>query len=141
VGQGGNGRDQDPQQSGEPPGHNRQAYGSHVREDEALKARLDRLSDALAAQQADEAKASASSQGPEAESLQHGALGNVLSLAFRVMSEFVAAVMVGTALGWGVDRLFGTSPIFLILFLLLGAAAGFWNVYRIGMQKPGNNRE
>jgi ATP synthase protein I len=65
----------------------------------------------------------------------------VLSLAFRVLSEFVAAVMVGTALGWGVDRLFGTSPIFLILFLLLGAAAGFWNVYRIGTEKPANHRE
>ena len=106
-----------------------------------MKERLGRLSDVLAAQRANEAKASASGQGPGGESFQRGGLGNVLSLAFRVLSEFVAAVMVGTAMGWGLDRLLGTSPIFLIVFLLVGAAAGFWNVYRIGTEKPGNNRE
>ena len=141
MGQGGNGRDQDPQQFGEPPGQNRQAYGGRGNEDDVLRARLDRLSDALAAQQESEAKASASGQGQEGGSFRSGGLGNVLSLAFRVLSEFVAAVMVGTAMGWGLDRLLGTSPVFLILFVLLGAAAGFWNVYRIGMEKPRNNRE
>lgn len=109
--------------------------------DQALKARLDRLSDALAAQKANEAKASAGGQGPGGGSLQRGGLGNALSLAFRVLSEFVAAVLVGTGLGFGLDRLLGTSPIFLIVFLLMGAAAGFWNVYRIGTEKPGKNRE
>ncbi|HET6378395.1 MAG TPA: AtpZ/AtpI family protein [Methylocella sp.] len=64
-------------------------------------------------------------------------MGNVLSLAFRVLSEFVAAVVVGAAIGWGIDRLSGTTPWFLIVFLLFGAAAGFWNVYRIATEKPG----
>jgi ATP synthase protein I len=140
VGQGGNGRDQDPQQNGELPGQNRRTSGSRERGDDVLKARLDRLSDALAAQQASAAESSARGQRPHRVT-SPGGLGSVLSLAFRVLSEFVAAVMVGTALGWGVDRFFGTSPIFLILFLLLGAAAGFWNVYRIGTEKPANHRE
>jgi ATP synthase protein I len=64
-------------------------------------------------------------------------MGGVLSLAFRVMSEFVAAVVVGVAIGWGIDWLAGTTPWFLIVFLLFGVAAGFWNVYRIGTEKPG----
>jgi ATP synthase protein I len=137
VGQGGNGRDQDPQQNGEPPGQDRQANGSQKREDDALRARLNRLSEALAAQVASEAQASARGRGREGDSFSGGRLGNALSLAFRVLSEFVAAVMVGTAMGWGLDRLLGTSPILLIVFLLIGAAAGFWDVFRIGAEKPG----
>ena len=60
-----------------------------------------------------------------------------MGLAVRVLSEFVAAVIVGAVIGWGIDRVAGTSPAFLIVFLLMGAAAGFWNVYRIAMKPPG----
>lgn len=58
-------------------------------------------------------------------------IGGAMSTGFRVMSEFVAAVAVGGLIGWQFDRWFGTSPILLILFLMLGTAAGFWTVYRI----------
>lgn len=61
-------------------------------------------------------------------------IGSAMSTGFRVMSEFVAAVAVGGLIGWQCDRWFGTSPILLILFLLLGTAAGFWTVYRIAMK-------
>jgi ATP synthase protein I len=60
-----------------------------------------------------------------------------MSLAARVLSEFVAAVVVGAVIGWGIDRAAGTSPVFLMVFLLMGAAAGLWNVYRIAMERPG----
>jgi ATP synthase protein I len=60
-----------------------------------------------------------------------------MGLALRVLSEFVAAVMVGGFIGWWIDRLAGASPAFLVTFLLMGAAAGFWNVYRIAMKPPG----
>jgi ATP synthase protein I len=49
---------------------------------------------------------------------------------FRLGSEFVAAIVVGAALGWGVDRLFGTMPWGMIILLLLGFAAGVLNVIR-----------
>jgi ATP synthase protein I len=49
---------------------------------------------------------------------------------FRLASEFVAAIVVGAALGWGVDRIFGISPWGLIVLLLLGFAAGVLNVIR-----------
>ena len=60
-----------------------------------------------------------------------------MSLGFRVMSEFVAAVLVGGFIGWALDRWLGISPAALIVFLGFGAAAGFWNVYRIAMQPTG----
>jgi ATP synthase protein I len=58
--------------------------------------------------------------------------------AMRLGGDFVAGVVVGAAIGWGVDRLFGTSPWGLIVFLLLGFAAGILSVLRsAGLVKPG----
>lgn len=48
----------------------------------------------------------------------------------KLSSEFVAGVVVGGGLGWFIDRLAGTSPFGLIVFLLLGFAAGVLNVLR-----------
>jgi ATP synthase protein I len=51
-----------------------------------------------------------------------------MGIAYRFMSELVTALVVSGAIGWGLDRLFGTRPILLIVFVLLGAAAGIRNV-------------
>lgn len=61
-----------------------------------------------------------------------------MSLGFRVLTEFVAAIIVGGVLGWQFDAWFGTSPILLIVFLGFGTAAAFWNVYRIAMPAKGS---
>jgi ATP synthase protein I len=50
--------------------------------------------------------------------------------ALKLSSEFIAAIVVGVALGWFIDRLAGTSPWGLIVFLMLGFAAGVVNVLR-----------
>lgn len=50
--------------------------------------------------------------------------------ALRLSSEFIAGVVVGAALGWFIDRMAGTSPWGLIVFLLLGFGAGILNVLR-----------
>lgn len=50
--------------------------------------------------------------------------------AVKIASEFVAGVVVGAGVGWGIDRVLGTSPLALIVFLLLGFAAGVLNVLR-----------
>jgi len=50
--------------------------------------------------------------------------------AVRLSSEFVAGVAVGAGLGWLIDNVAGTSPWGLIVFLLLGFAAGVLNVLR-----------
>jgi ATP synthase protein I len=93
--------------------------------DSDMRDRLDKLSRDLNARgAAPPPTTGASYAGPNS-------IGSAMSTGFRVMSEFVAAVAVGGLIGWQCDRWFGTSPILLILFLVLGTAAGFWTVYRI----------
>ena len=58
-----------------------------------------------------------------------------MGIAFRFATELVAALIVGGALGWGLDWLCGhfglhTKPWFLIVFVVLGAAAGIRGVMR-----------
>ncbi|CCV12296.1 AtpZ/AtpI family protein [Mesorhizobium sp. STM 4661] len=50
--------------------------------------------------------------------------------ALKLSSEFIAGVVVGAGVGWIIDRLAGTSPWGLIVFLLLGFGAGVLNVMR-----------
>lgn len=50
--------------------------------------------------------------------------------ALKLSSEFIAGIAVGAGLGWIIDRLAGTSPWGLIIFLLLGFGAGVLNVLR-----------
>ena len=50
--------------------------------------------------------------------------------AFRLASEFVAAIIVGAGLGYGIDLLIGTRPWAMVILLLLGFAAGVLNVVR-----------
>jgi ATP synthase protein I len=57
--------------------------------------------------------------------------GSVLGLGLRVGGEVVAAMLVGLAIGWGLDHVLGTRPIFLGLFVLIGGAAGVLNVWRL----------
>ncbi|MCB9993309.1 MAG: AtpZ/AtpI family protein [Hyphomicrobiaceae bacterium] len=50
--------------------------------------------------------------------------------AFRFAAEFVAAIIVGAGIGYGIDLLLGTRPWAMIVLLLLGFAAGVLNVMR-----------
>jgi ATP synthase protein I len=43
---------------------------------------------------------------------------------WRMVTELVAGLMIGFSIGWGLDAAFGTRPLFLVLFVLLGLAAG-----------------
>ena len=56
--------------------------------------------------------------------------GRGLSLALRVGIELVAALIVGVGMGLLLDSWLGTGPWLLIVFFVLGAAAGMLNVYR-----------
>ncbi|UGY18023.1 MULTISPECIES: AtpZ/AtpI family protein [Bradyrhizobium] len=58
------------------------------------------------------------------------ARASAMALGFRLSSELVAGVVVGAALGWGVDRLLSTSPFGFIVLTLLGFVAGVVNVVR-----------
>ncbi|MGB8817967.1 MAG: AtpZ/AtpI family protein [Rhizobiaceae bacterium] len=52
------------------------------------------------------------------------------AFAFKLSSEFIAAILVGTFIGWLIDKVAGTGPWGLIIFLMLGFAAGILNVLR-----------
>jgi ATP synthase protein I len=56
--------------------------------------------------------------------------GAALGQAMKLGIELVAGVGVGFFIGWGLDRLFGTAPFLMVVFLGLGAAAGILNVMR-----------
>jgi ATP synthase protein I len=51
--------------------------------------------------------------------------------AVKISSEFVAGIIVGAGLGWFIDWMLGSSPFGLVIFLLLGFAAGVLNVLRV----------
>jgi ATP synthase protein I len=51
-------------------------------------------------------------------------------VAIRFATELVSAVIVGAAIGWGLDWLFSTRPILTIVFFMAGAGAGIINVHR-----------
>lgn len=51
-------------------------------------------------------------------------------LAWRMVIELVVGLGIGFGLGYGLDSLFGTLPIFLILFTMVGLAAGIKTMLR-----------
>jgi ATP synthase protein I len=97
-------------------------HGKPRTEEAALSARLQRLGEGLARQRAVETSNDASEN--------RAATASGYAKGFRLSSELVAGVIVGAGLGWLVDRWFGITPWGLIIFLLLGFAAGVLNVMR-----------
>ena len=63
--------------------------------------------------------------------------GTYLGSAFKLGTELVAAVAVGTIIGFILDNWFDTKPWLIIIFFFLGTAAGILNVIRTAnkMQK------
>lgn len=63
-------------------------------------------------------------------------------LAWRMVIELVAGLLIGFGIGYGLDFLLGTIPIFLVIFTLLGMAAGVKTMMRSaaeiqqGIDKP-----
>ena len=63
--------------------------------------------------------------------------GSFMGNAFKLGTELVAAVVVGTIIGFILDSWFDTKPWLIIIFFFLGAFAGMLNVIRTAnkMQK------
>ena len=57
---------------------------------------------------------------------------NVTSLgkAFKISTELVASVVVGTTLGYILDNWFGTKPWLILIFFFVGVIAGIMNVIK-----------
>jgi ATP synthase protein I len=88
----------------------------------ALSGRLQRLGEGLARQRAEQKSDDAG------EDRATNASG--YAKGFRLSSELVAGVVLGAGIGWLIDRWLGIAPWGLMIFLLLGFAAGVLNVMR-----------
>lgn len=53
---------------------------------------------------------------------------------WRMVIELVAGILIGFGIGYGLDWFFGTMPIFLVLFILLGLAAGVKTMMRTAQE-------
>jgi ATP synthase protein I len=53
-----------------------------------------------------------------------------VALAWRMVTELVLGVLIGAGIGWGIDGAVGTMPLFLLIFGLLGFAAGVRTMMR-----------
>ena len=79
-----------------------------------FKTRLQIAKDKLLRKQLDDKKQNSSSIGA----------------AFKLSTELVAAVAVGTIIGFIFDKTFGTKPWFILIFFFVGVVAGITNVIR-----------
>jgi ATP synthase protein I len=99
--------------------------GKDDRETEAIKRRLHDLEGRVreARERHEPAPATAQDRG--------AAMGQALKLA----TELFAGVAVGGFIGWALDRWLGTQPALMVVFLVLGAAAGILNVMRSAQRR------
>jgi ATP synthase protein I len=97
----------------------------------ALSARLKRLGERLG--KVHSARPSDTGRGPSPTTD-----ASALARGFRLSAELVAGVVVGALIGWLIDRGLGISPWGMIVFLLLGFAAGVLNVMRAAGVIPPN---
>lgn len=88
--------------------------------DPDIKERMDALEERI--EQLKESQKPKASRGEE-----HFSMAN---MAWRMVVELVSGLLIGFGMGLGLDKLFGTTPLFLILFVGFGFAAGMKTLMR-----------
>jgi ATP synthase protein I len=53
-----------------------------------------------------------------------------IGTAFKMSTELVSAVVVGTIIGFILDKTFGTKPWLILIFFFVGVIAGIVNVFK-----------
>jgi ATP synthase protein I len=110
---------------------NKNGSTDHPADEAALSARLRTLGHQLGSTQLGKKTEQNSDARPVADP-------SAMARGFRLSTELVAGVLVGAMFGWLLDRWLGISPWGLIVFLLLGFAAGVLNVMRAAGVAPGS---
>lgn len=97
----------------------------------ALNARRAALGEKLSRKRAKEPDKSPAAAGGK------GHDRSALAMGFRLSADFLSAILVGGVLGLALDKFAGISPWGLLIFLLLGFAAGVVNILRsLGQRAP-----
>jgi ATP synthase protein I len=107
----------------EPPGHGEIS----PEEREAFKQRSEAIGKKLDAVKTQREPASRSPAGQ----VDGAAFGK----AFRFGAELLVGVGIGGFIGWAIDRQLGTGPWLMVLFVILGFAAGVTNVIRSAQEE------
>ena len=72
----------------------------------------------------------AKSRAKEKYSRKNNGSNSSIGVAFKMSTELVAAVVVGTIIGFILDNWFGTKPWLILIFFFVGVIAGISNVIR-----------
>ena len=56
---------------------------------------------------------------------------DTLNIYYRVGTELLAGLIIGAGMGWVVDQWINTTPLFLIIFFIIGGIAGIYNLWRV----------
>lgn len=75
-------------------------------------------------------------QDPKPRGDEHYSAAN---LAWRMVIELVAGLGIGFGIGYGLDSVFGTTPFLMLVFTLLGLAAGIKTMMRTSAEFSGTN--
>lgn len=62
-------------------------------------------------------------------------------MGWRMVTELVAGLVIGFGIGYGLDVLFGTLPILIVVFTLLGLAAGIKTMLRTAEDLQGGIKD
>ena len=106
---------------------NQSGPGADGRGTHDIRRRLDALEGKLA---------TAQSRRPQTSDDQERR-GKAMGQALRLATELVAGVAVGGLIGWALDQLLDTAPFLMVVFLVLGGAAGIMNVVRTAKAMQG----
>ncbi len=88
-------------------------------QDDPFRERLKRLEERIEA-----------AKGPKPEEARQRSKVTVSALGWRMVTELLVGMLLGLAIGYGLDSLLGTLPVFLVVFALLGFAAGVRTMLR-----------
>ncbi len=83
------------------------------------------------------AKARSALEPPPAPKDHH----SMAQIGWRMVIELVSGLAIGAAFGYGLDVLFGTLPLFLVLLTLLGFAAGVQTMLRTAREFGQNDHD
>ena len=55
---------------------------------------------------------------------------NGYSIGLKISLDLISSIIVGVLIGYGLDKIFSTKPVFFIIFLVLGIITGFYSLFK-----------